>query len=197
MTPPLVVLTGPIHSGKTTRLAAWLERIGADGTTAGVPVAGILAPVAYGRRRLCSIATGECRDLTASDDLPERRLVTIGPHRFDDAVFAWARGVIGTAASATADARRGSPPRWLVVDEVGPLELRGSGLEPAVSAAIEAALARWRAEPQNTGRRDTAQAPGRLLLVVREGLVERVLEHYDVPHTAVRVVMPGDLQALE
>lgn len=167
--PAIVVLTGPIRSGKTTRLAAWVRARAA----AGESVAGILAPANDDERSLCSIATGECRVLTAGPGVPAELLVAIGPHRFDGDVFAWARGVIDAAAG------RG----WLAVDEVGPLELRGSGLEPAVGTAVRAAAG--------------AGASARLLLVVRERLVERVLDHYDLPASAIRVVTPDELVTLE
>ncbi len=168
MTPRVVVLTGPIRSGKTTRLAAWVRTRAA----AGESVAGILAPTSGHERSLCSIATGECRVLTAGPGVAESRLVAIGPHRFDGAVFDWARGVIAEAAG----------PGWLVVDEVGPLELGGSGLEPAVGTAVRAAAG--------------AGASARLLLVVRERLVERVLDRYGLAASAVRVVTPEELANL-
>lgn len=182
MTPRIVVLTGPIRSGKTTRLAAWVRARAA----AGESVAGILAPATDEERRLCSIATGECRVLTAGPGVPDSRLVAIGPHRFDGAVFDWARGVIAEAATGSAAAggegaagsAGAAAPGWLVVDEVGPLELGGSGLDPAVRAAAGAG------------------ASARLLLVVRERLVERVLDHYGLPASAVRVVTPDELADL-
>ena len=173
--PAIVVLTGPVRSGKTTRLAAWVRARAA----AGESVAGILAPANDDERSLCSIATGECRVLTAGPGVPDDRLVEIGPHRLDGAVFDWARGVIGAAGGADAAAGGG----WLVVDEVGPLELRGSGLEPAVGTAVRAAAG--------------AGASARLLLVVRERLVERVLHHYGLATSAIRVVTPDELTALE
>lgn len=179
MTHRIVVLTGPIRSGKTTRLAAWVRSRAA----AGASVSGILAPANGHERRLCSIATGECRVLTANPGVPESRLVAIGPHRFDGAVFDWAREVIteavGTARGAAGSANPGA--RWLVVDEVGPLELDGAGLGSAVGTAVRAAAG--------------AGASARLLLVVRERLVERVLGHYGV--AAGRLITPDELPGLE
>jgi len=52
-----------------------------------------------------------------------------------------------------------------VIDEIGPLELRGEGLEPAVSAVLAAESA-------------AGALVANLVLVVREGLVDRVIEHY-------------------
>lgn len=199
MTQRIVVLTGPVRSGKTTRLTAWVRARAA----AGESVAGILAPTGGDERSLCSIATGECRVLTAGPGVPEDRLVAIGPHRFDGAVFAWARGVIAEADSggtSTGGAPAGSAglrTAWVVVDEVGPLELGGSGLEPAVRAALDARGYSAQAEAgASTASRPGARASARLLLVVREGLVERVLEHYGLPASAVGVVRPDELTAL-
>ena len=53
---------------------------------------------------------------------------------------------------------------WVIVDEIGKLELKGEGLEPAAAEVIEY---------YKTGR-----AKGRLLLVVRDELVEQAVKHY-------------------
>ncbi|HEX8386336.1 MAG TPA: nucleoside-triphosphatase, partial [Rubricoccaceae bacterium] len=141
--PVIFVYTGPVRSGKTTALRA---RFGADPAAAG-----LLAPDVDGRRHLLSLASGETRPLEA--DAPADP-VAVGRFTFDGAVFAWARAELATACRAA--------PATLIVDEVGPLELDGRGLEPAVGAAVRLA------------------ASTRVVLVVREGLLDRVLDHYGV-----------------
>ncbi|MDT0632645.1 nucleoside-triphosphatase [Rubrivirga sp. S365] len=153
----IVVLTGPIQTGKTTAL----RRVFANGAIPGA--AGVLQPVINGRRHVLSLASGETRPLEAE---PGDEVVRVGRFAFSAATFAWARARVDSADSA------GS---WLVVDEVGPLELRGEGLADAVGPAI--ARARQPGSP-------------RLLLVVRETLLDRAVA--DLGLSDADVVRLGD-----
>lgn len=159
------LVTGPIQTGKTTRLRAWVDsknretgRMGGRAPAIdGVPaVDGVLAPVIGGERHLLHAASGETRNLEqiASDD----PVVAVRRFRFNGSVFAWARSLIGAVSEQT---------EWIVIDEIGPLELRGGGLEPAVGELF----ARFRLD---AGRERT---PG-IVLVVRDTLVERALSHF-------------------
>ena len=56
---------------------------------------------------------------------------------------------------------------WLVIDESGPLELEGKGLEPAVSKIL--------IEDEKYG--------GNILCVVRESLLDKFVEHYMLEDT--------------
>ena len=59
-----------------------------------------------------------------------------------------------------------APPAWLLIDEVGKLETeQGEGLEPAVLQTI----ATYRQQKDN-----------RLLLVIRDTLLEQALRKYDL-----------------
>ena len=151
----LVVYTGPIRSGKTTALRARFE---------GDPSAdGLLAPDIGGRRHVLRVSTGEARPLEAA--APEDP-VTVGRFTFDRAVFAWARaGLLAACAAA---------PAAVVVDEVGPLELDGHGLEPAVTAAVRLGL----------------ESETCVVLVVRDTLLDRVLKAYGIAGVT-RVVRHG------
>jgi nucleoside-triphosphatase THEP1 len=60
-------------------------------------------------------------------------------------------------------------PHWLIIDEIGPIELRGEGLEPQVSQILK--------EYPRTRK-------NRLILVIRDQLLEKVLEHYNLSETA-------------
>jgi nucleoside-triphosphatase THEP1 len=151
----IVVYTGPIRSGKTTALRARFE--------GDASADGLLAPDVDGRRHVLRLATGETRPLEA--DAPADP-VTVGRFTFDGAVVAWARSGL-LAASAAA-------PATVVVDEVGPLELDGRGLEPAVTAAVRLGV----------------EGETRVVLVVRDVLLDRVLAHYGLADAA-RVVRHG------
>jgi len=167
----VTIVTGPIHSGKTTRLSAWI----AEQQAAGVRIDGVLAPIVDGRRHLRSIAddSSRCLELAPGAGPPAADEVRIGPHRFSAAVFAWARELLIAAVDPAAERR----PQLIVIDEIGPLELRGEGLEPAVSRVL-------------ASRESSASV--RLILVVREGLVDRVIEHYRLGSVCeVASDMPG------
>ena len=172
----VVILAGPIRSGKTTALSSWVERLSHAG-----PVTGILAPVVDGSRRLCSIATGEWRTLdaatgaTSAPGEDRRELTRIGPHAFYTDVFRWAQAELEAAIDLHAG---GGQSAWVVVDEVGPLELRGEGLEPAAGLLL---------------RRAGTGGGMRVLLVVREALVERVCEHYGLGREETAVVSAVEL----
>lgn len=182
--PEIHLLTGPVQTGKTTRLREWCARAARRGDI----VDGILAPVVNGRRHLLHIASGEMRDL---EDLSGgATAVTVRRFTFNAEVFAWARdrllvaalgepvrltgGNAADARGATAPAGRVAAPRWVIVDEVGPLELRGEGLEPAVTKLVNAA----REAPP--GPAENAAAPLRIVLVIREELVEKALAYLGV-----------------
>ena len=159
--PPRVYLvTGPVQTGKTTRLRAWCdERSDVDG---------ILAPVVDGRRHLLHIGGGVIRNLEEVSG--GAATVTVRRYTFNADVFAWARSCL---LSAAADPGReiNAQPRWIIVDEVGPLELSGGGLEPAVSKLLALAL--------NSPLRGGGNLL-RVVLVIREHLVDDALKHFGV-----------------
>ncbi|CAM3156442.1 hypothetical protein SPAN111604_07250 [Sphingomonas antarctica] len=133
----VILLSGPTHSGKTGVLSSTVRRPG---------VAGILAPDLHYRRILEDLKSGEFErfQMHETDDEP---VVTIGPYRFRTAAFDWANGRL------TAAAKSDSP--IIVVDEVGPLELRGEGLRPALDTVL-------------------ARGHGTTILVVRDSLIGQV-----------------------
>lgn len=144
----IYLLTGPIRSGKTTRLATWMG---------GRASAGILTPDREGIRwmKLLSDNLWIPFEVEAETDLP---IINIGRFRFYADAFTQAKTEFKQAVE------RQSP--WIVVDEVGKLEVKGKGLEPAITMLIEAV--------------QTGVYSGNLLLVVREELLELVLEKWKI-----------------
>jgi len=139
----VLVLTGPVHAGKTTLLggclAAWRAR--------GLACDGFLSPAAAGGAGtgydLLEIGTGRRRPYLRRDGGAGTE--RIGPYAFVPETLERARAIL----------RDAGPEGLLVVDEVGPRELEGGGLWPALRAAL-------------------AVRTGTFLLVVRDTILDDV-----------------------
>jgi nucleoside-triphosphatase THEP1 len=134
----VLVLTGPVHAGKT----GFLERAVSVWTRRGLAVAGFLSPAAPDAPGgpgydLVEIGSARRRPYLRRQGPPGAERV--GPFVFVPETIERARTII----------RSSRPEELLVVDEIGPLELGGGGLWPALRDAL--------------GRQDRT-----ILLVVRE-----------------------------
>lgn len=138
----VILFSGPIHSGKTTRLQKFIADKNCDG---------IIAPVKDGKRYIQRIKTGEIKSLeTTSDDS-----IIIGKYKFSKEVFSWAKEQITKSFENKID--------YLVIDEIGKLELKDEGYEPELSKVIN------QFKVQNNFD---------LVLVVRDSLVDEVIRKY-------------------
>ena len=145
----VVLWIGPKHSGKSTAAARLVERATAE----GFPVAGILAPAVYHGGALAgfdavNVVTGLRRPLARR---AEQTQCDVGPFAFETEGLR-----LGSAALAPVAARSAA---LVIVDEFGPLELRGRGWRSAVD-------------------RLTSEFQGVLLLVVRDELARDVVRLY-------------------
>ncbi len=148
----IFIFAAPVKSGKTTTLMNWVGN--------KKNIGGLLAPDIDGLRRLYSLRDRQLHDYQLSDEAaavakPEE-MVTICKFNFAAPAFASARQLLLEDSRQDFD--------WVIVDEIGKLELKGEGLEPAAAEVIEY---------YKTGR-----AKGRLLLIVRDELVEQAVKHY-------------------
>lgn len=142
----IYIFTGEIKSGKTTRLEKWIsENPDSDG---------ILAPCINDKRHIKRIKTGEIKLLEFNNEESKVELIKICNYNFLKSVFDWGQNEIYEAYS--------QKPKWLIVDEIGPLELRGEALEPMITKILN---------DKNSDNMD-------IILVVRKKLVEKVIEHY-------------------
>lgn len=146
---PVFILSGPVHTGKTSSLLRWSQ--GRD------EVYGILSPVAEGKRIFRNVHTGEQFTMEAMPG--ETGILTIGRYVFSQKAFDRAAQVVREAMHR---------PGWLVIDEIGPLELDQKGFYTVLKEVLE--------QP-HTGQT--------ILLVVREGLVERVKEVFGLSDVVI------------
>lgn len=137
-------VTGPLKSGKTTRLAAWCEN--------RKDVAGLLSPVLTGKRWFRNLKNGDLKPMEAENG--ETQVQQIGKYLFSSETFAWANETLMQATHLPGIS-------YLVIDEIGPLELQGNGLAPA----LEKILSSFPAQLD-------------LVLVIRETLLEEMLRHF-------------------
>ena len=103
------ILTGPVHSGKTTFLQKFIAE--------KKYVAGIISPVMNDTRFFQNILTEEIQSMETSSEDPAA--LHIGKFYFSQTAFDWAINVIENATTNQADI--------IIIDEIGPLELQDNG----------------------------------------------------------------------
>jgi nucleoside-triphosphatase THEP1 len=142
----ICILTAPIQSGKTTSLINW--------SAARKDVYGILTPVVSGKRVFMNAQTREQFPMEAEGPSAQLRadVLSIGRFVFSKEAFNKASEIIRDAIHKEG---------WLVIDEVGPLELRGEGF-------------------CNVLREGLSVKKEKILLVVREGITEQVKKHFNI-----------------
>lgn len=116
----LYILSGPIRTGKSTKLLKWSE--------SKKSVAGILQYELNGNRVIRNISSGEVLILEA-ENLKKSKIIKVGKFLFNKDVFRWAQKQIKQSFQ--------EKPDWLIIDEYGKLELDNKGLEPAISEVIK------------------------------------------------------------
>ena len=110
-----LLVHGEIGSGKTRRAAAWVE----SEALAGRDVAGVLALKSHAGRQFMDIATGD--QVPLEHPVGDEVAIPVGRFQFRQAAFDWAVQRIGQALGSAGS---------VVIDEVGPLEMRDGGFAP-------------------------------------------------------------------
>lgn len=146
--PGVYILTGPVRSGKTSSLLQWAEK--------RRDVAGILSPVINGKRIFLDLQSKEQFLMEAEEN--EKDALNIGHFRFSKKGFDKAIKIIRDGIVVKG---------WLVIDEIGPLELGGEGFHDVLKDVL-------------------AGRTGKTLLVVRENddMPERVKAKFDLAAAA-------------
>jgi len=132
----IFILTAPIGSGKTTSLIQWSDQNN---------VHGILTPVVGDKRVFMNASTKEQFSMEASGN---EEVLRVGKFVFSKAGFEKAILIIRDAIQQEG---------WLIIDEIGPLELRGEGFHDILEEVL-------------------AKRKERIILVVREGSAGLVKE---------------------
>ncbi len=150
----VTVVTGKMNEGKTTAMMNLHAREGGDGFVSLKRMQGNDV-LHFDAMRL---SDGETRRFAAHEahtiiDFPEG--AQLGPYRFHKETLDW------IASSVDAMIAQKTSPIYL--DEVGVLELRGEGFHHAISALIDAGCD--------------------LVLSIREDLVPKIIEKYDLTIT--------------
>ncbi len=119
-------------------------------------VSGFLSPDVNGMRKLYDLKTREYFPFQVDPlNILDEETITIGRFTFYQSALELGQRILSTALK--------EQPRLLVIDEVGRLELQGRGFEPMVGEIVRTQQAH--------------QLKGNLLLVVRDSLLEAVIEH--------------------
>ncbi|KAF0142048.1 MAG: hypothetical protein FD122_1135 [Stygiobacter sp.] len=137
------IVTGGIKTGKTTRLMRW--------AASQKNIDGIFQPVIDEKRFVYHIGSRTLKPLETSD---KENITSIGKYNFSNQTFAWSQKILSDCAAKNLD--------WIIVDEIGPLELQGKGLEPDVSKLLS----------------DRENIKAQILCVVRDSILEKFIEHY-------------------
>jgi nucleoside-triphosphatase THEP1 len=145
----VIILTGPIQSGKTTALVNWSEK--------RADVTGILTPVVDGRRFFMEVKSRHLFAMEAKEG--ETNTLAVGRFLFSQHNFNKAIQLIRNNMHT---------PGWLVIDEIGPLELNGQGFSEVLKEVL-------------------AHRQHPILLVVREkdNLVEKVKSYFPIHESIV------------
>jgi nucleoside-triphosphatase THEP1 len=147
----IFVLSGPVHSGKTTRLIHWAQ--------GRQDVFGILTPVLAGKRFFMNAASGETFPMEiapSNSRVEERNEFIAGKYIFSSRAFDRAIEIL---YNVTSQQKEG----WLIIDEIGPLELNKKGFYDVLIEILSL---------QNSELK--------IVLIIRESLVEDVIKLFGI-----------------
>lgn len=148
----IFIFSRPINSGKTTDLLAWCKQ--------KKNVSGILMPDIDGRRKILDISTMGFFDIEClGPHCANEPIISIGRFNFFISAFEKANTIIFNALNAKSS--------WILIDEVGKLELEEKGFYKSVKYAVELF--------------NHINHPGNLILTVRESLINDVMLFFNIP----------------
>ncbi len=162
--PKLVLWTGPTHTRKTTLAKSLVEAARSE----GFMVAGLLAPSIH--KKNGQLAGFDAVDITTGTRHPLMRrspggATDVGQYSFVSGGESFAAKALHVEIARDAD--------MVIVDEFGPLELEGKGWRSQVDAILR-------------------PVSGLIVLVVRERIVDKVLDLYKNVNPIVVDVLQDD-----
>lgn len=155
----IFVLTGAVKTGKTSSLIKWAS----DKDN----IHGIAQPVINGTRYVLDFYSKEHRRLEVESG--EEDYVQIGNYMFSKRTFEWAKICLLFSAK--------QKPGWLIIDEVGKLELNDMGLEPVITYLIDDYILNKKYN---------------LLFVVRDYLLKPFIQRYNLDNENPKLIYSLD-----
>lgn len=169
----IYILTGGIRTGKTSTLLDWINTSTAFSGTNRNDIDGVLCPDdENGKRYFLNIKSNEKFILEVEATYNKEAIIKIGPFHFLKSAFKKANHYL-IHASKTKDYS------YLIVDELGKLELKNEGLHNSAEIIIAS-------HEQNKKQH--------LILVVRDYLVEEIIKHYNISEH--QIIKKQDLEKL-
>lgn len=152
----IYILSMPIQSGKTTGLQNWLS-IHPQKT-----ISGFLTPDVDGKRKVLELPDNNIIDFEVAE--AGNDIINIGRFYFKNTVFKSLKAAIKRYIN--------SKPDWIVIDEIGPLEInKNDGFEPEFSTLVDQVK--------------QADSKTKLLVVVRSSMLFDFLEKYQLKNDAL------------
>ena len=147
----IVIFSRPVRTGKTTELMTWCGRQN--------NITGVLMPDNEGTRKIINLSTNEVFNLECTDPADtDQELLKVGRFYFYASIFTRVNNDLVNMLKTN--------PHWMVLDEVGKLELNCSGFYDAVTAMISA--------------HQHQTITSNILLVVRESLLNEVIGFFKI-----------------
>lgn len=160
----IYIYSGAIRSGKTTAVQLWCN--------SQKNIGGILMPDMNGKRKIVDISSGTVFDLECDDPGNSREaLLHVGRFFFYENTFQKANAILLETAKLD--------PEWLVIDELGKLELSGKGFYMPAKKIIDDQV-----NKKNTGN---------VLLVIREKLCEELVSFFNIKEYRLILKLKGTI----
>ena len=157
----IIVVKGEVNIGKTSYLKSWiLDKKNVEG---------ILTPKIDNARYFQNIKSNEYFKMESDGDNYDCLL--IGKYKFSKRAFAKAEEIILDATK--------NEPNFLIIDEIGPLELNRSGFHNCLVNVLE-----------------TITYKTKLILVIRNGLVDKVSAHFNLNNFSISYINYNDNKSL-
>jgi nucleoside-triphosphatase len=160
----IYVFSRPVQSGKTTELLNWSNN--------KKNIRGILMPDINGARKIFDVATKDFFDTECNNPENIKEPITsIGRFHFYTSSFEHANSIILAALA--------QKPDWLVIDEVGRLELEGKGFYTSIVQSLNVY--------------NQPAYPFNLLITVRDSLLAEVISFFKINncHIIHNLEFPG------